>query len=166
MKRLLQLGFMAALLAFSALALPATNTGVVHAATVTPNTDTSHCASLGTLIETDKLTYNGTTYGYLNLYYNSANGYNCAETTSASATYGKSKPMSVDLTVCKEKSPGNTCTALSYNKPYYDSDGGYYSYYAGPVGVYGKGHCISIYGQINWNGHDYYYEPDTAVHCG
>jgi hypothetical protein len=165
MKRLLQLGFMAALLAFTTLAIPATNTSTVHAATVTPNTDTSHCASLGSLIETDKLTYNGTTYGYLNIYYNSSNGYNCAETTSASATYGKSKYMYVELDVCKETSPGNTCTVLSYNAPYTDYDGGTYSYYAGPAGVNGKGHCITPYAEIDLNGQIAEYGVGKAVHC-
>ena len=167
MKKLLQLGFIAALLAFTALAAPATGKSAAHAAAVTPNTDTSHCASLGThLSPTITLTADGITLGYINVYYNSANGYNCAETTSSSTTYGLNKDMEVSLTVCTQTSPGNTCTSISDNKPYNDYDGGNYSYYAGPVGVYGKGHCISIYGQINWNGHDYYYEPDTAVHCG
>jgi hypothetical protein len=166
MKKLLQLSIIAALLAFTALALPTTNTSTAHAAAVTPHTDTSHCASLGSLIETDKLTYNGTTYGYLNIYYNSSNGYNCAETTSASATYGKSKFMYVELDVCKETSPGNTCTFLSSNPPYTDHDGGTYSYYAGPAGVDGKGHCISSYGEIDWNGNTASYGTGNATHCG
>ena len=166
MKRLLQLCLIAALLAFTVLAIPATNKSIAHAATVTPNTDTSHCASLGSLIESDPLTANGTTYGYLNLYYNSANGYNCAETTSASATYGKNKFMEVTLFVCKETSPSDNCTLLSTNKPYFDSDTGNYSYYAGPVGVYGKGHCIEANAEIIWNGYSPTINTGGASHCG
>jgi hypothetical protein len=165
MRRLFLLSFMAAFLAITALVGPASNTGTAHAASAIPQTDTSHCSSLGTLIETDKLTANSTTYGYLNIYYNSANGYNCAETTSASATYGKNKIMAVELDVCKQTSSSDTCTTISYSKPYEDTDTGYYSYYAGPVGVNGKGHCIHAAAEINWNGYAATYNTGGASHC-
>ena len=165
MKRLLQLSFIAALLAFTVLAVPAMGKNVAHAATMTPNTDTSHCASLGTNIETEPLKYNGTTYGYLNLYYNSANGYNCAETVSSSATNGVSKFMYVELDVCTQTSPGGNCTVQSYNKPYYDVDQGTYSYYAGPVGVYGAGHCLTPYAEIDLDGKIAEFGVGKAVHC-
>jgi hypothetical protein len=147
------------------LAIPATNTSVAHAAPITPNTDTTHCATLGTNIDTIPLSADGITLGYIKVYYNNANGYNCAETISSSTTNGQNKYMTVQLIACQETSPSNTCTARSYNKPYDDYDADNYSYYAGPVGVDGTGHCISIYGKITWNGHDYYYHPGTAVHC-
>jgi hypothetical protein len=167
MKRLVQLSLIAALLVFSALAIPTTNTSVAHAATVTPNTDTTHCASLGTNIETEALTTpNGFTLGYLKIYYNSANGYNCAETVSSSATYGKQKYMYVQLMVCKETSPSNTCTPISYNPPYNDYDMASYYYYAGPVGVYGAGHCINPAAQIDMDGQPVVnYSTSHAVHC-
>jgi hypothetical protein len=162
MKRLLQLSLIAALLAFTMLAIPTTNTSVAHAATVTPNTDTTHCASLGTLLSpTIPLTADGITLGYINIYYNSSNGYNCAETVSSSTTYGQRKAMYIELHVCQETSPGNNCNFISD-----DYDSGSYSYYAGPAGGYGKGHCISIDGSIYWNGHFASYGPMTAIHCG
>jgi hypothetical protein len=167
MKRLLQIGLIAALLAFTGLAIPTTNTSIAHAAAVTPNTDTTHCASLGTLLSpTIPLTDQGVTLGYLKIYYNSSNGYNCAEAVSSSTTYGKVKYMLVGLNVCTETSPANTCNIISYNPPYYDVDDGNFSYYAGPAGVYGAGHCITAYAEINWNGYSSLYSPGTAVHCG
>jgi hypothetical protein len=167
MKRILSLGFAALLLAIAALVLPTASAGTAHAATLTPMTDTTHCASLGTLIQTVN-TYdddNGELIGYLNVYYNSSNGYNCAEVTSASSTYGVSKGMMAAIMVCTQTSPSSTCTQYSSSKPYTDADENYYSYYAGPVGVYGVNHCIQAWGYIEWGGVNRYVETSGASHC-
>jgi hypothetical protein len=164
MKRILALGFAAVLLAISALVLPTAGVSTAHAAAMT---ETSQCtSSLGSLIESDPIKSGSTTLGYLNVYYNSANGYNCAETTSASATYGVSKFTSVWIYTCTQTSPGSTCTARSEYAPYMAVDQGNYSYYAGPVGVNGSGHCIYAWGEIDWTGGEAH-DVDTggASHC-
>ncbi|HTI15218.1 MAG TPA: hypothetical protein VL461_11730 [Dictyobacter sp.] len=162
MKRIFSFGFAALVLAVVALVLPTASAGTAHAAMVTPQTDTTHCASLGSLIESDKIYAGSTLLGYLNIYYNSSNGYNCAETTSASATYGVSKFMFVDLFVCKQTSASSNCDLLGTSKPYDDTDSGSYAYYAGPVGVYGKGHCIGASAQIEGAA----INTGGASHCG
>jgi hypothetical protein len=163
MKRILSLGFIAVILAITAFA-PRESTA--HAAALTV---TSQCSSsLGTLIETDPIKAGSTTLGYLNVYYNGSNGYNCAETTSATATYGTSKYMQAALITCTQTSPSSTCTPRSENNgPYYASDEGSYSYYAGPVGVNGSGHCIMAFGEIDWKGGDYTINTHGggASHC-
>lgn len=45
-----------------------------------------------------------------------------------------------------------------------NTDYGNFSYYAGPVGVYGKGHCIAAFGVIQWKG--VYYTIDTNPWVG
>lgn len=169
MKRILSLGFIAVILAITALALPTARESTAHAAALAPATVTSQCtSSLGTLIETDPIKAGSTTLGALNVYYNSANGYNCAETTSATATYGVSKYMQAALITCTQTSTSSTCTPRSENDgPYYASDEGSYSYYAGPVGVNGSGHCIMAFGEIDWKGGDYTVNTHGggASHC-
>lgn len=71
----------------------------------------------------------GTVLGYLNVYWDSSTGQNCAVLNSASSDWGQTKWMSVDL--------------YEAGNPYNDqSDNNYYKYYAGPVSVPGAGRCI------------------------
>jgi len=71
----------------------------------------------------------GTVLGYLNVYWDSSTGENCAVLNSASGDWGTSKWMSVDI--------------FEVGNPYNDkSDNNYYKYYAGPVSVPGAGRCI------------------------
>jgi hypothetical protein len=159
MKRIRSLGFAAVLFAIATLVIPSASVGTAHAAVLT---DTTHCSSLGTLIEADNIMDGSTILGYLNVYYNSSNGYNCAETTSASATYGVQKRMEVEIYACNDTVPGNGCTTMAS-----DSDSGNYYYYAGPAGVHAPGHCIHAAGDIIWNGVDYFANTNPLVgHCG
>ncbi|MFF2628688.1 spore-associated protein A [Kitasatospora griseola] len=73
---------------------------------------------------------NGTLY----LTYNSSNGMNCAVTTRYN---DGTKPWMV-VKISQAGDPG-----------WADVDEGYYGGYAGPVYVYGKGHCIDWYGAID-----------------
>lgn len=160
------IGFVVMMLSLVAQIFAGSSGSAVHAATMAPLTDTTHCASLGALIETDPITAGKTTIGYLNMYYNSSNGYNCAETTSASSTYGISKYMMVALYVCTQTSPSSTCTFRSFDSPYFDSDSDEYRYYAGPAGVYGKSRCIGAEGEVEYNGTVYTtYSSPHAGHC-
>lgn len=81
----------------------------------------------------------GTVKGYLNIYYNPASGYNCARLDSYGSYYGKRKQMSVTLHTCKNK----TSDYFSCKPIQVVTDDGYYTKYAGPVKLYGKGHCIA-----------------------
>jgi len=124
-----------------------------HAASVS-------CGSLGSLIESDNFYSNGTKIGELDVYYNGSTGNNCAYTRSGGPTWGVSKSMLVQIQACAQTSPSPNCNAIAW-----DQDDGNYSYYAGPVGVHGQGHCIFASGEMNWNGHLYYTSTNGASHC-
>ena len=130
------------------IAMFATITGSTSAyAAVSPQTDTNHCSSLGTVVDSVPIRDDtGTTLGYLNVYYNSSNGYNCAKTVANDTTSKKS--MGVGLVACKETHESDICTPVGDSKPYVDTDDGNYYEYAGPVGVSAKGHCIYATGHI------------------
>ncbi|SFL07968.1 hypothetical protein SAMN05216275_15217 [Streptosporangium canum] len=80
--------------------------------------------------------------GYLDIYYSSSTGNNCARLNSTGSSYGESKYMSVRLNACSASST-SVCNVLDT-----DSDSGYFEYYAGPVTVYGKGRCLRATYQI------------------
>jgi hypothetical protein len=158
-KRIVSTGFVALLLAIAALVMSASNVDIAHAATMAPRTDTRHCASLGNLIESDPIQWD-TTVGYLKIYYNSSNGYNCAETVSN----GASKPVDIGVYIyaCAQTHPGGyDCTDTSH-----DQDYGKYSHYAGPVGVHAPGHCIQAIGTIILSGDREAGYRTIVSHCG
>ncbi len=129
-------------------------------AAASPQTDTNHCSSLGTLVDSISIVRGGTTLGYLNIYYNSSNGYNCAKTVANDTTLKKS--MGVGIVACKETHESDICTPVGDSKPYVDTDDGNYYEYAGPVGVSAKGHCIYARGNIyGYSVHT----PLAAIHC-
>ncbi|EFH87796.1 hypothetical protein [Ktedonobacter racemifer] len=165
MKRMTSISFVALLLAIAVLVLPASSVGTAHAATVTPNTNTSHCSTLGTLIESDPILNGSTKIGELDIYYNSSTGWNCAKTVALGSAYGVPKAMGVLIVTCANTTPSRSCNTAGQTL---DIDQGTYSYYAGPVGVYGKGHCIaaagSIYGSVLDN--TGYRVGTGASHCG
>lgn len=88
-----------------------------------------------------------TVIGYLDVYYNSSNGYNCARTVHAGPAEGVRRNTAVVLYRCIQVNPGNGCT-LDHSV----NDTGNYAYYAGPVSLWAGTHCISVYGDIFWNG--------------
>ncbi|MGC0313198.1 hypothetical protein [Kitasatospora acidiphila] len=81
----------------------------------------------------------GTTYSYVHLFWDSSTGYNCAVNVKVGSLYGVQTSTSVELDECAQDAPGN-CTVVG--NPAVDN--GAYSYYAGPVRVYGQGHCIQL----------------------
>lgn len=80
---------------------------------------------------------NGTIQGYLDVYYNSSTGMNCARTNSVSHNWGQRKWMTVYLARCAQTRPGPTCTSQAYV-----SQAGDYEQYAGPKSIAARGHCI------------------------
>jgi len=75
--------------------------------------------------------------------------------------------IGIQLSVCQQTGPGPTCNDISdVHGLYYDTDAGPYRYYAGPVGVYGRGHCISVTGGVWWSNQSALTGSDGASHCG
>ncbi|GHO45910.1 hypothetical protein [Ktedonospora formicarum] len=126
-------------------------------------TNSSHCSSVGKLVDSYPIKSGSTKIAELDLYYNSSTGYNCVYTRSVGSAYGKTKFMRVSISVCSETKPGSKCHARSGSQ-YFAEDAGNFKYYAGPVGVNGRGHCILAYGYVNPS-HSIFSTPN-ASHCG
>lgn len=95
------------------------------------------------------------TAGYIDVYYSSYTGKNCAITRPISSLSGKAG----NIWVCIDSPIGaRDC----------DGHGANYRYYAGPVYVYARGTCIDVRGGLNRRPGDN--EPFTGgaqnVHCG
>jgi hypothetical protein len=88
---------------------------------------------------------NSPIYGYIHLYYDASTGYNCAVNVKTGSGYGVPTDTEIELEECAEDVPG-TCTVINDQWDPPVTSTALYSYYAGPVRVYGKGHCISYYG--------------------
>ncbi|GGP85718.1 hypothetical protein [Streptosporangium pseudovulgare] len=83
-------------------------------------------------------TSTGRVYGRVYLLYNRRTGFNCVTTIKSSFT------GSATRTVAQLQVKGGGTKGES----------GAYKYYAGPVKLYGKGHCVKYWGAIRPNGHD------------
>ncbi|MFI7012058.1 spore-associated protein A [Streptomyces sp. NPDC050145] len=83
--------------------------------------------------------------------YNSSNGYNCVVTVNDDP--GTARYLDARLRVHR------TDTVWKSN----EMDAGTFAYYAGPVYVYAKGHCIDYGGEAGSNS---YVQIDYGVHCG
>lgn len=101
----------------------------------------------------------GQTIAYLDVYYESG-GWNCAFLRKAGPAYGDNSLTLVEIRRCSQTSPGGTCSQTRY-----DSDAGYYSYYAGPVSVYSPNNCVQAAGQMKWAGRTYYVNSGGAKFC-
>jgi len=91
-------------------------------------------------------TQSGQTIGELALYYDSANGNNCAVFNHAGPTWGLQTFTEVMINDCN----GGTCPSSSAR------DAGPYAYRAGPVRIYGRGRCIRASGSIRYQGYRFY----------
>lgn len=116
----------------------------------------------GTRIEHIPVKYGSSTYGYLDVYYNSATGKNCAMTRTTGAAYGNASYIDVYLARCTQTSSGSTCTVDSSV-----TDSGAFRYYAGPVSLSAANRCIFADGFIIYNGKAAYARTyPAASHCG
>jgi hypothetical protein len=134
-----------------------------QAASLAPHETSSHCQSLGSLVESRTIKDDGgNTIGEMDVYYNSATGYNCAYTQGLGQARGTSTVKGVTIFLCTETKPGDVC---HYNTKM--KDDGDFLYYAGPVGLQAKGKCIAVTGLVAWKGKNYYANTDPYVgHCG
>ncbi|GAA0378451.1 hypothetical protein GCM10009530_31340 [Microbispora corallina] len=92
----------------------------------------------------------GTLTAYLDVYYDSSTGNNCAATVATGEGYGTLKGMYVLLVKCSQTTPDRTsCTNIgSKRDPASSGTYGDYYYYAGPVTVYSPNNCIFAEGGI------------------
>ncbi|WP_157538025.1 hypothetical protein [Kitasatospora azatica] len=88
-----------------------------------------------------------TVYSNVHLYYDSATGNNCAVNVKAGSLYGISSYVDVTLEECAQDS-GSSCTTVAISA---DPGGAspLYKYYAGPVSVPGRGHCIRLFAETD-----------------
>jgi hypothetical protein len=92
----------------------------------------------------------GTELSYIDVYWSSTAGRNCAVNMGNSATWGQTMFRAVGI-------------ALSSRGSGWDAeDRGNYAYYAGPVySPYSVGKCVDVYGQTKT-----FFNAKTRVHCG
>ncbi|TQF05419.1 hypothetical protein E6W39_28270 [Kitasatospora acidiphila] len=88
---------------------------------------------------------NGTVYSYVHLFWDSSTGYNCAVNVKVGSMYGTLGETRVAISECTGDTPG-TCGS-TVNEQVQDAN---FYYYAGPVRVYGQGHCITL-DASTWN---------------
>jgi hypothetical protein len=121
----------------------------------------------GSLIESRNLNVGGKKVGELDVYYNHANGRNCARMNHAGSTWGKKLRTRVWVGICSETRPGNG--ACHYNPATDAVDEGSYAYYAGPATTKASaaGRCIAASGYLWIGGTRYAVGTSPWVgHCG
>ncbi len=107
-------------------------------------------------------TANGTVIGELAIYYNASNGNNCARFNHRGPAYGATRLTAVTIRSCTQTAPSSTCTSRGQTKVDKDE----YAYYAGPVAVESRGHCINVQGWMMWNGTYRNVGTQGAKYCG
>ncbi len=118
----------------------------------------------GNLIDHKPVWTGGQKVGELALYYNSANGNNCAVFSHAGPTWGQTLYTMVEVYVCKPMGGAYpTNCAIWQWSPWWSKDAGYYAYRAGPVHVYGQGHCVQAMGYITYRGANHL--ATSGMHC-
>jgi hypothetical protein len=90
---------------------------------------------------------NGNPIAELTIYYNSTNGgTNSACFYHRGPYYGVSRPTSVQIHRCAQRSPGSGCDFTASSR----TDSGNYAYHAGPVGVTGTAsYCVFAEGSMS-----------------
>lgn len=113
-------------------------------------------ACSGALIEHIPIKHGGTTervgtgrlLGYLDVYFNSGTGVNCARTNSADWNWGTQKWMMSHIAKCRETNPSGVCTVIASDEDYGD-----FRYFAGDVVVHAPSNCIHATGGIDMPGY-------------
>jgi hypothetical protein len=102
----------------------------------------------------------------LDVYWNASSGTNCAKAVHLGPTWGQSAYTEVEIEECAETTPG-PCHAIAKARDARD-----YRYYAGPVSVPGRGHCMVAAALLIWNGLPYgldtrpNHHGTVGSHCG
>lgn len=114
----------------------------------------------GVRIEHIPMKSGSTTYAFLDVYFDSSTGNNCARTVSAGPAAGNASFIDVCLIRCTQTSPGPTCTVDAKQ-----CDGGDFHSFAGPVFVHAPGTCISAFGDLAFGNVFVSGELAGATHC-
>lgn len=114
----------------------------------------------GNLIQSIPVKSGSSTFGSLDIYFDSSTGNNCAKTTATGSASGNATFIDVCLTRCKETSSGPNCTVDSIQ-----CDPGAFHFFAGPVFEHAPGQCISANGDIVFNGVQAFGDLPGASHC-
>lgn len=133
-----------------------------------PTADVDHAAAAaasesscpGNLIQSVPVTSGSSTFGSLDIYFDSSTGNNCAMTVATGSVSGHASFIEVCLTRCKETTQGPDCTTDEVV-----CDPGPYHFFAGPVSVHAPGQCISADGEIVFNGISARKSLEGATHC-
>lgn len=140
--------------AMLAAALIATHTGAAASASsaAVPSASVSSAAAAdtcgGNLVRVLPLNHDGTRIGELQIYFNPANGNNCAMMRHGGPTWGVARETWVYIARCATTTPTGTCSVQAD-----DSDHAVGAqYYAGPARVWAGAHCIQANGWIYWAG--------------
>ncbi|PYC88531.1 hypothetical protein C7C46_00165 [Streptomyces tateyamensis] len=107
-------------------------------------------------------TDSGTVYSYAHLFYDSSTGMNCAVNVKAGSLYGVASYTGVTLYECAQDTPG-TCTGIEVAP----DDSTTFKYYAGPVSVPGRGHCVQLWAETDNAARTSYatYDSYQGFHC-
>jgi hypothetical protein len=144
-KQLMRIGLTAAML----VALVAGIGAVPASAGVLPGMPTCSTSNL-----VGHYTSGGAGVAELDLYWDATHHTNCVKMVHVGAAYGHAAPTSVEIWACQGDVAGQPCNPIndSQQPPYYGSDSGSYTSYAGPASVTGAGHCIFAKGILVWGG--------------
>jgi hypothetical protein len=97
----------------------------------------------GSRIEHVPVKVGTTVLSYLNVYYDSSTGKNCARNDKTSVMAGNPSYTYVVLQRCSQTVPGSSCTVTAEQEdPALGAWDTWYVSYAGPVTVSAAGHCI------------------------
>ena len=99
-------------------------------------------------ISTDR----NSTFATLDVYYDAANGTNCAFLRHGSSIPAGEWHTSVEIWTCTTNTPGAICDPRgAVGTRYWARDTGNFASYAGKVTVDGRGRCIYAYGAVDSN---------------
>lgn len=122
--------------------------------------DTTGCG--GNLVRVKALEMpDGTRIGELQIFFNPANGNNCAEMHHGGPTSGVARDTWVYIAKCATTVPTGTCNVVAD-----DHKRETVSFWAGPAIVNAGAHCIQANGWIFWNGERRKVHTAETVLCG
>jgi hypothetical protein len=105
----------------------------------------------GGIIWRGDVNISGERVGELVVYFNAANGNNCARFNRLGSARGTATHTWVEIQKCRETTRRGVCTLTSWETGY-DFESGPFKYYAGPVSVHAPNNCVSAKGGLRWNG--------------
>jgi len=114
---------------------------------------TNYCGSAYGFLKSWRIEWRGQAGGYIDVYYNSSNGYNCVIARTNDSVISSAW----DIVASARKSGGTWQTDG-------DKPGQSFTKYAGPLYIYAPSSCIDIYGSFDTSGGGGATEYD-GVHC-